>query len=128
MNPMQRKVADWHERFGVPVARKPTTIPLQRCDLRARLIREELDELEAYLLTGNLIEIADALADLLYVTFGTAVELGMDMEPIFNEVQRSNLSKLWPDGKPRYREDGKVLKPPNYSPPNLAPILEEQSK
>ena len=126
MNPMQVQVTDWYIKFGVPIAAAPTIIPMTRRALRMRLIQEETNELDAAFVRGDIVAIADALADLLYVTFGTAVEFGIDMEPIFNEIQRSNLSKLGADGKPIYDLNQKVMKGSNYSPPKLGPILKEQ--
>lgn len=91
-------------------------------EFRASLIQEELDE---YLDADFNIEIADAIADLLYVVIGTAVAHGIDIEPIFNEVHRSNMSKFIDGYK---REDGKWIKGPSYSPANLEPLIQKQMK
>lgn len=128
MNKMQQQVQEWHRKFGVPVADRPVFIEGNRRALRVRLIQEELDELDVACVRGDLVEVADALADLLYVTFGTAAEFGLDMEPIFDEVQRSNMSKLFPDGLAHHRDDGKVLKGPNFKPPNIERIIDAQSR
>lgn len=104
---------------------KPTVPSIRDCNLRVSLIGEELMELNDALQKGNLVLIADALADLKYVVEGTAISCGLDLEPIFNEVHRSNMSKFI-DG--HRREDGKWIKGPSYSPANLAPIIEEQIK
>ena len=88
-------------------------------DLRLDLIEEELQELTTASYNEDMVEIADALTDILYVSYGMGAALGIDLDKCFEEVQRSNMSKLGADGKPIYREDGKVMKGPNYSPPNL---------
>lgn len=116
-------VKDWHTKFGVPVAHTPKLISKTRQELRLTLIDEELRELREAMAKDDLVEIADALADLEYVLHGTAIEYGIPQDDVFAEVHRSNMSKLWPDGKPRYRKDGKVLKPSTYSPANIKPIL-----
>ena len=89
------------------------------------MAKEELDEYLEACNNGDIIEVADALADQLYILMGTMVSHGMGdvIEDIFDEVHRSNMSKLGVDGKPIYREDGKVLKGPNYSPPNVSKYL-----
>jgi len=92
--------------------------------LRYDLIKEELDELEEAMKTKNMKEIADALTDILYVTYGAGCAYGIDLDKCFKEVQRANMSKLGKDGKPIYNEKGKVMKGPDYSPPNLKKILE----
>lgn len=96
------------------------------CKLREALIREEFDdELVPAMEAGNIVEIADALADILYVTYGAAVAFGIPIDECFAEVHRSNMSKAGPDGKPMRREDGKILKGPNYFRPNLKAILQK---
>ena len=87
-----------------------------------RLIQEEFDELKESMATGNLASVAKEMADLLYVVYGTAVSYGIDMEPVFQEVHRSNLSKVGG----HKRDDGKWVKPDTYSPAELAPILASQ--
>ena len=92
--------------------------------LRYDLIHEELEELQNAMTTRNLKEIADALTDLLYVTYGAGHAYGINLDKCFAEVQRSNMSKLGQDGKPIYNEKGKVMKGPNYFEPNLKQFLE----
>ena len=92
--------------------------------LRYDLIKEELKELEQAMKTKNLREIADALTDILYVTYGAGYAYGIDLDKCFKEVQRANMSKLGKDGKPIYNEKGKVMKGPNYSEPNLKQFVE----
>ena len=87
--------------------------------LRYDLIKEELDELSVAINNKDIVEVADALTDLLYVVYGAGHSFGIDLDKCFGEVQRSNLSKLDIDGKPIYNENGKVMKGPNYSKPNL---------
>ena len=91
--------------------------------LRYDLIKEELDELSLAIKEKDIIEVADALTDLLYVVYGAGHAFGIDLDKCFAEVQRSNLSKLAIDGKPIYNENGKVMKGPNYSKPNLKQFL-----
>ena len=92
--------------------------------LRYDLIKEELDELQNAIKTKNLKEIADALTDILYVTYGAGHAYGIDLDKCFSEVQRSNMSKLGEDGKPIYNEKGKVMKGPKYFEPNLKQFIE----
>ena len=92
--------------------------------LRFDLIKEELNELEHAMKTKNLKEIADALTDILYVTYGAGYAYGINLDKCFKEVQRANMSKLGNDGKPIYNEKGKVMKGPNYSEPNLKRFVE----
>ena len=109
---------------------KPTLISEDDYTLRYKLGKEELIEYFDACKDGDLIEVADALADQLYILLGTMISHGMQdvIEDIFDEVHRSNMSKLGPDGKPLYREDGKVLKGPNYSPPNVSKYLSDNGQ
>ena len=91
--------------------------------LRYDLIKEELDELRVAIKDHDIVEVADALTDLLYVVYGAGHSFGIDLDKCFAEVQRSNMSKLDNDGKPIYNENGKVMKGPNYSKPNLKQFL-----
>lgn len=116
------KVRTFHEAFGVPILSAPT-IPADRVALRLALIDEERQELTEALAAGDIVEVADALTDIAYLVYGTALEFGIDLDACFAEVHRSNMSKLGADGRPIYRDDGKVLKGPNYSRPDLAPII-----
>lgn len=127
----QQKVQEFHDAFKIKSPDHATLSPLSEKNkdlhaLRVNLIQEELDELKEALSENDIVEAADALGDLLYVVYGAACCFGLDMEPIFNEIHRSNMSKL-ENGKPIYRHDGKVLKGQNYTPPNLEPIVKEQT-
>jgi predicted HAD superfamily Cof-like phosphohydrolase len=125
-NRMQQLVQLWHEAFGVAVSTQPTMVDAATRELRIALIEEEAREFAEAARAGDMVGMADALADLLYVTFGAGVTLGIDLDPVLAEVHRSNMTKLWPDGTVHYREDGKVLKPPTYSPANIAGELAKQ--
>lgn len=116
------KVRAFHEAFAIPVLSAPT-IPADRVALRLALIDEERQELTEALEAGDIVEVADALTDIAYLVYGTALEFGIDLDACFAEVHRSNMSKLGADGLPIFRDDGKVLKGPTYSRPDLAPIL-----
>ena len=109
-------VRDFHKAFELTVNSRPCTPTGKDQVLRRKLILEELEEfIDAKSLTG----IADALGDLLYVVYGAAVTYGIDMEPVFNEIHRSNMTKIWPDGKVHKNDDGKVIKPSGYLPANV---------
>jgi len=110
--------------FGQEVKDKPKSPNDKIKQLRYDLIKEELDELEKAMKTNNLKEIADALTDILYVTYGTGHAYGIDLDKCFTEVQRSNMSKLGKDGKPIYNEMGKVMKGPSFFEPNLKKFIE----
>ena len=112
------------ETFGQIVRTKPQFPDEKTTQLRFDLIKEELNELEQAMKTKNLKEIADALTDILYVTYGAGYAYGIDLDKCFKEVQRANMSKLGKDGKPIYNEKGKVMKGPNYSGPNLKQFVE----
>lgn len=126
MRKMQKLVQDFHEKFGLSVQTKPNLPETKVLKLRDALIQEEAKEFTEAAAYGDMVGMADALADLTYVVLGAAVSLGIDLEPVFDEVHRSNMSKLWPDGKPHYSEAGKVLKPPSYSKANVFSELEKQ--
>ena len=110
--------------FGQMVRTKPQFPDEKTIQLRYDLIKEELNELEQAMKTRNLKEIADALTDILYVTYGAGYAYGIDLDKCFKEVQRANMSKLGTDGKPIFSEKGKVMKGPNYSEPNLKQFVE----
>jgi len=110
--------------FGQMVRTKPQFPDEKTMQLRYDLIKEELNELEHAMKTKNLKEVADALTDILYVTYGAGYAYGIDLDKCFKEVQRANMSKLGTDGKPIYNEKGKVMKGPNYSEPNLKQFVE----
>ncbi len=110
--------------FGQIVKTKPNFPDEKTIKLRLDLIKEELNELEEAIKDKNLTEVADALTDILYVTYGAGCAYGIDLDKCFKEVQRANMSKLGEDGKPIYNEKGKVMKGPNYSEPNLKKFIE----
>jgi len=112
------------ETFGQMVRTKPQFPDEKTMKLRYDLIKEELNELEHAMKTKNLKEIADALTDILYVTYGAGFAYGIDLDKCFKEVQRANMSKLGEDGKPIFNEKGKVMKGPNYREPNLKQFVE----
>ena len=126
---MERKlqaVKAFHQAFGLGIKSTPTAaIGKERIQLRFNLMKEENQEYFEAALENDLVEVADALGDMLYILCGTIIEHGMQhkIEEVFEEIQRSNMSKLGADGKPIYREDGKVLKGPNYFTPNIKDIL-----
>ncbi|MDX1331536.1 MAG: nucleoside triphosphate pyrophosphohydrolase family protein [Robiginitalea sp.] len=120
-------VAEFHRAFGLGIKDQPSAgLPLEKNLLRYKLMREENEEYLDAASRGDLVEVADALGDMLYILCGTILEHGMQdkIEAVFAEIQRSNMSKLGPDGKPIYREDGKVLKGPDYFKPDIKGILE----
>ena len=118
----QDMVKEFHKVFDILINTKPTIPDTNTKLLRSKLIQEELEELKLAFEANDLIETADAIADLLYVVYGTAVSCGIDMKQIFKEVHRSNMTKV---GGYR-REDGKWIKPTTYSRPVLKPLLDEQ--
>ena len=111
------------ETFGQEVKTKSSLSSEKINSLRLSLIQEELDELNKAIQDKDIVEVADALTDILYVTYGAGHAFGIDLDKCFNEVQNSNMSKLSEDGKPIYNEDGKVMKGPNYFKPNLMKFL-----
>ena len=122
------EVKTFMETFGQMVRTKPQFPDEKTMQLRYDLIKEELKELELAMKTKNLKEIADALTDILYVTYGAGYAYGIDLDKCFKEVQRANMSKLGEDGKPIYNEKGKVMKGPNYIEPNLKQFVEWKKK
>ena len=122
MTDEQSMVAEFHRKFDILVQEHPTIPGGPTQELRVRLIQEEFDELKEALAREDLVAIAKEMADLLYVVYGTAVSYGIDMKPVFEEVHRSNLSKV---GGFK-RADGKWVKPPTYSPASVQPLLDAQ--
>ncbi len=116
-------VGDFMEAFGQKVELEPTWPDFNTRELRLELIQEELDELSDAIADRDMIQIADALTDLLYVVYGAGHAFGIDLDECFQEVHSSNMSKLGPNGKPIHREDGKVMKGPGYYEPDLESIL-----
>ena len=119
-------VKAFHTAFKIGHRETPKAdLGIEKNMLRYKLMREENEEYLEAANDNDLVEVADALGDMLYILCGTIIEHGMQhkIEEVFNEIQRSNMSKLGADGKPIYREDGKVLKGPNYFKPDIATIL-----
>ncbi len=119
-------VALFHKSFKLNAQSSPTVaIPEERKKLRFELMKEENEEYFEAAMNNDTVEVADALGDMMYILCGTIIEHGMQgiIEEVFDEIQRSNMSKLGADGKPIYREDGKVLKGPNYFKPDFSKIL-----
>ena len=117
------KVKIFMETFGQEVKSKSSLSSDKINSLRLSLIQEELDELNKAIQDKDIIEVADALTDILYVTYGAGHAFGIDLDQCFNEVQNSNMSKLGNDGKPIYNEKGKVMKGPNYFKPDLSKYI-----
>ena len=117
------KVKIFMETFGQEIKNKPSFSSEKINDLRYELIREELDELKEALKNKDILEVADALTDILYVTYGAGHAFGIDLDKCFEEVQQSNMSKLDEKGKPIYNESGKVMKGPNYFKPDLTRFI-----
>ena len=115
---------DFMNAFGQEVLTEPTLPNPSLAKLRLELIREEVEELNVGIEGMDIVEIADALTDILYVVYGAGHAFGIDLDECYHEVHRSNMSKLGEDGKPIYREDGKILKGPDYFHPNLKDILD----
>lgn len=123
MNNEQKKVLEFHKACGLRVSVRPSIPEDKVVDLRKSLILEEAREFAE---SQDLVAFADALADLLYVTYGAAVSFGIDLERVFNEVHRSNMTKVEPDGKVRKNKHGKVVKGEHYSKPNISDVLASQ--
>ena len=117
------KVKKFMETYGQEVKSKAKLPNNNIVKLRLYLIQEELEELQEAIKQKDLLEVADALTDILYVTYGAGHAFGINLDQCFEEVQKSNMSKLGNDGKPIYNENGKVLKGPNYFKPNLKKFL-----
>jgi len=128
---MKNKLADveaFHKAFGLDINHQPVTeLPASILKLRFSLMDEENREYLEAAQNNDMVEVADALGDMLYILCGTILTHGMQnlIDEVFEEIQRSNMSKLGADGKPIYREDGKVLKGPNYFTPDLKSILDK---
>ncbi len=123
MNDAQKMVQNFHKQFDIQITQSPSVPDEATQTLRNRLIQEEFEEFQEAMHNKDLPNMAKELADLLYVVYGTAVSLGIDMEPVFQEVHRSNMSKVGG----HKREDGKWVKPPTYSPADIQPIIQSQS-
>ena len=118
-----KKVQEFMETFGQEVKLKPSLSSEKINKLRLDLIKEELDELKEAINNNDLLEVADALTDILYVTYGAGHAFGIDLDSCFQEVQNSNMSKLGEGGKPIYNDAGKVIKGPNYFKPDLSKFI-----
>ena len=123
MSTLESQVRQFNNTYGKVMSDKPRLPTESEATLMNNLIHEELMELNDAIDAGDLVEIADAIADILYVTAQQATMLGLPIDALLKEVQRSNMSKLGANGKPIYREDGKVLKGPNFSEPKIAKVL-----
>ena len=118
-----QKVKTFMQTFGQEVKLKPSFSTEKINDLRYNLIKEELEELKQAIENKDLLEVADALTDILYVTYGAGHAFGIDLDSCFKEVQNSNMSKLGEDGKPIYNDAGKVMKGPKYYKPDLSKFV-----
>ena len=117
------KVGTFMKTFGQEVKQSPSFSSDKINELRLNLIKEELNELIEAMNNKDLVEVADALTDILYVTYGAGHAFGINLDDCFEEVQNSNMSKLDKDGKPIYNDRGKVMKGPNYFKPNLSKFI-----
>jgi len=117
------KVGTFMKTFGQEVKTKPSFSSDKINKLRIDLIKEELDEFQEAMENNDLLEVADALTDILYVTYGAGHAFGIDLDKCFDEVQNSNMSKLGENGEPIYNESGKVMKGPNYFKPDLSKFV-----
>ena len=118
-----QKVKNFMETFGQEVKSKPSFSSEKINELRFNLIREELDEFKQSLDNNDLLEAADALTDILYVTYGSGHAFGIDLDACFEEVQNSNMSKLGNNGRRIFNDQGKVMKGPNYFKPDLSKFI-----
>lgn len=128
MKKQLKAVELFHTTYGLGVNQTPTAdLGKTKNELRFNLMKEENEEYLEAVQNNDLIEVADALGDMLYILCGTILEHGLQhkIEEVFDEIQKSNMSKLGEDGKPIYREDGKVMKGPNYFKPDFSKILEQ---
>ena len=126
MQKQLKAVRIFHETYGLGVSEEmKADLGTLKNELRFNLMKEENEEYLEAVQNNDIVEIADALGDMLYILCGTILEHGLQnkIEEVFDEIQRSNMSKLGEDGKPIYREDGKVMKGPNYFKPNFSDIL-----
>lgn len=117
-------VRGFHAAMDVPAPNVPCIPSSDRVELRLRLINEEVDELHVAVSDGDIVEVADALADIIYVAIGMAIEFGIPLDRVWDEVQRTNMAKVDPTtGKVHRRADGKVLKPDGWTPPDIAAAI-----
>jgi predicted HAD superfamily Cof-like phosphohydrolase len=125
MTDMFNSVVEFQKAFGQLVSNEPVFPDFETRKLRAKLLKEEFDEYVKAELENDFIEVADALADLIYIACGTAASYGIPLDKVFEEVHRSNMAKLV-DGKPLKREDGKVIKPEGWKPPDIEGVIKKQ--
>jgi predicted HAD superfamily Cof-like phosphohydrolase len=127
MKKQVKQVEDFQKAFGGFIGEGASFPPLERCVLRQKLLQEEVLELHVAWSNDDIVEVADAITDCLYILIGTAIEFGLQdkLEDLFDEVHGSNMSKLDENGKPIYRNDGKVMKSANYYKPDLKKILDK---
>jgi predicted HAD superfamily Cof-like phosphohydrolase len=118
------RVKNFMQKFGQEVKSSPEFPAEKTVDLRVELIKEELRELQEAIAANDIVEVADALTDLLYVVYGAGAAFGINLDACFEEVHDSNMSKLMPDGTVLRREDGKIMKGPNYFQPDLKKVLD----
>lgn len=120
------QVKEFQEAFGVVLPKRPKLLPKKRSEFRHKLLEEEVSEIKQGAISKDIVQVADGVIDSMYILIGTAHEYGFAdrLVMLFDEVHRSNMSKMGPDGKAIFREDGKVMKPETYSPPKLARILQ----
>jgi predicted HAD superfamily Cof-like phosphohydrolase len=123
-------VEAFHRAFGLPRSRSPSLNGIDRAliELRTRLLDEETTEFADAAARRDLVGMADALADVVYVAYGTALSFGLDLDAVLREVHRSNMSKLDDRGRPVMRDDGEVLKSPRYTPPDVRRVIAEQDE
>ena len=126
MDKEQQQVREFHDKFGLTINSKPTWPSFEDTRLRENLIDEEFTEYIEAVEANDIIAVADALADMIYVIKGAAVTFGIDLEPILNDVHRSNMSKVWPDGTVHKNAAGKVIKPDTYSPACVGEEIKRQ--
>lgn len=119
-------VMDFHEAFGQRIGRRPALPDMNERSLRMKLLQEEMREYTEAEADDNLVEIADALADIIYIACGTAVSYGIPLDELYDEVHRSNMAKLV-DGKVLRRDDGKIIKPEGWTSPDIEGILKKHS-
>lgn len=128
MIPASAMVTELHQTYGLPINTELTfDVPEDVRELRAKLLVEEVEEAVESIQENDVYNLAKELADVVYVAYGCAITYGINLDKVFNEVHRSNMSKLGEDGKPILREDGKVLKGPNYFAPDIKSLLENDN-
>jgi predicted HAD superfamily Cof-like phosphohydrolase len=117
-------VKEFHKAFNHPYQETPTLLGIERAEKRYSWMLEEINEFMEATKNNDIVEQADAMIDVIYFALGTLVEMGVEPENLFNIVQHANMSKLWEDGKPHYKEDGKVKKPEGWKDPHNDSVLE----